>query len=281
MSSTLRRARCAALVFALAFGALQSGAAGTGAATASVHVRGATTLQPMAQYMAEAYMSEHPAVTVAVSAGGTVRGYKSIMDGTADVALVSGAAPGDLRQEMDRRGIKLLTVTAAYNAIVPVVHPGNPIGSLSPDQLRNIFTGRIKNWKYLGGKNAHINVYIGPPSGGITEAWREAVIGDGDTYTPGGIVLATEDRIRRVAADPLAISFIAYGSVKSSIKPLKVNEVAVSVGTVLDGSYVLRTPLMLATTDRPSAAARDFVRYFATPRKRLRFAGIVTVETLD
>lgn len=257
-----------------------AGAAG-GDASQAVHVRGSTTLLPMAQRVAETYMAEHPGATVAVSAGGTAHGYKSVLDGTADVGLVSGPLPLELEREMTRRGIKLVSVTAAYNAIVPIVHASNPLNSLTTGQLKHIFTGRIVNWKDAGGKSAPIKVFVGPPSGGITEAWKEAILGDDGPYTAKGIVLATGERVRRVAADPLAISFVAFGGADPSVKVLRINDVAASTETVLDGRYPLRSPLMLITTDRPSAAARDFVHYFSIPNKRNRFAGIVTVESLD
>lgn len=280
MSSVFKHALAAAgLVGAVLSGGWHAACAAD--ATAAVHVRGARTLLPMAQYMAESYMSEHPGATIAVSGGGTVRGYKSVMDGTAEVGLVSGPVPDDLQKEIDRQRIKLTRVIAAYNAIVAIVHPANALDSLNPEQLRHIFTGRINNWKYVGGRNLPIHVYVGTPSDGITETWRETVIGANKTYTPKGLVLDTEARVKRIAADPLAITFIAFGNLNSSVKPLKVNDVAATTYTVLDGSYVLGAPLMLVTAEKPAALTKDFVQYFSTPRKRLRFAGIITVETVD
>lgn len=269
-------------VLLLAFAAHAADAAdGVNAASLSVHVRGSTTLLPMAQRVAEEYMARHPGTTIAVNAGGTFRGYKSVLDGTADVGLVSGPLPDDLEREPARRGIRLVSVTAAYSAIVPIVHPSNPLANLNTDQLKHIFTGRIANWKDVGGKDAPIKVFVGPPSGGITEAWKDAIIGEDDTYTAKGIALPTEERVRRVAADPLAISFAAFGGTDASVRLLRINGIAATTDTVLDGRYPLRSPLMLVTTDRPSAAARDFVDYFSMPRKRNSMTGIVTVESLD
>lgn len=250
-------------------------------AAPAVQVRGSTTLLPMAQRIAESYMAEHPGASIAVSAGGTARGYKAVLDGTADVGLVSGPMPPELEREMQRRGVKLASVTAAYNALVPIVHVSNPLGTLDTSQLKHIFNGRITNWKEVGGRNAPIKVYVGPPSGGITEAWKEAIIGDDGTYTAKGIVLATDERVRRVAADPLAISFVAFGGTNPSVKLLNINGITATTETVLDGRYPLRSPLTLVMREDVTAAARDFVTYFSRPRKRNRFAGIVTVESVD
>lgn len=253
----------------------------TDAAPRSVHVRGSTTLLPMAQRVAGEYMARRPDTTVAINGGGTFRGYKSVLDGTADVGLVSGPLPDELEREPARRGIRLVSVTAAYSAIVPIVHPSNPLVNLSTDQLKHIFSGRIANWKDVGGKDAPIKVFVGPPSGGITEAWKDAILGEDGTYTAKGIALPTEERVRRVAADPLAISFAAFGGTDASVKLLRINGITAGTDTVLDGRYPLRSPLMLVTTDRPSAAAREFVDYFSMPHKRNSMTGIVTVESLD
>ena len=280
MSRYLFRYLFRASALLLAFVAHTAGAADD-EVSGSVHVRGSTTLLPMAQRVAEEYMAKRPGATIAINAGGTFRGYKSVLDGTADVGLVSGPLPAELEHEPARRGVRLVSVTAAYSAIVPIVHPSNPLANLSTDQLKHIFSGRIANWKEVGGKDSPIKVFVGPPSGGITEAWKDAILGDEGTYTAKGIALPTDERVRRVAADPLAISFAAFGGTDASVKLLRINGVTAGTDTVLDGRYPLRSPLMLVTTDRASAATRAFVDYFSTPRKRNSMAGIVTVESLD
>lgn len=256
-----------------------AGAAGSGLGT--VHVRGSTTFLSAAQRVGESYMEDQPGTTVAISGGGTVRGYKSIMDGTADIALVSGPAPLDLHREILRRGIKLVSKTVAYNAIVAVVHPSNPIDNLSAVQLKGIFTGRINNWKSVGGSNAPITVLIGPPTGGITEAWKDAVIGDEGTYTPKAAVMSAAARAKRISAEPLAIGFLVLNEINRNVKPLKFNQVAASTDTVHDGKYPLRTALTLVTSDKPSAAATAFINYFTDHQKQLEFAGIITSESTD
>ncbi len=234
-----------------------------------VQLRGSTTLLPIAQQVGENYMREHPGASIVISGGGTARGYKALLDGTADIAMASSTVPEEIATEIARRNIKFVSVTVGYDALVTVVHPTNPVNNLRLDQVKNIFTGRIKNWKEVGGKNAPIQVLVGPPSGGVTETWKQIVLGSDDTYTPAGIVLSSKERVEKIIANPNAITFLTYGTIKTSLKLLSLDGVHVTAETILDGRYHLRVPLMLATTDKPSASATNFIEYFSTPQKNL------------
>jgi phosphate transport system substrate-binding protein len=259
---------------------LMGGAASANGAVKSVHIRGSTTLLPLMQRMGEAYMNEHPDVSVVISGGGTARGYKAILDGTADIAMASGVVSDEIADENNRRGIKLHSTTLSYGVIVAVVHPSNAIGNLSMKQLRNIFTGRINNWKEVGGKNVPIKVYVGPPTGGITDTWKKLILGNEDTYTPSGIVMDNADRIEQIAKEPLAITFLTIGTENNPhLKILKVDGVSPDADMVRSGRYPLRAPLMMVTTETPSAVAKEFIQYFSEPKKMLPFDGVVNVRS--
>ncbi len=245
----------------------------TGGERKAVHVRGSAVFMPIAQHIAETYMNERPDRVVALSGGGSMRGYKSIIDGTADIALVSHAVLPELKKEIARRGLTLVSATAGYTAIVPVVHPSNPLASLSMKQLKYIFSGRIANWKDIGGKTAPVNVYVELAKDGIAETWNDAVLGDGGTLTPKAAVISAERRIQLVAADPAAISYLPLSEINASVKALRIDGIAVTPETVLDGRHPVRSPLMLVRTDKASAATEEFIRYFIAPRKDFHFAG--------
>jgi phosphate transport system substrate-binding protein len=233
------------------------------AAAGSVHLRGSTTLLPIAQTLAEAYMHEHPDVRIVISAGGTERGYKAIVDGTADIAMVSGSAREDIVSECALKNIKLNTTLLGYTTILTVVHPANPIKNLSLKQVKDIFTGRVSNWNELGGIDAPINVYVGPPNGGINDTWKKLILGEDDTYTPKGIVKNNAERILLTASDTNAITFITLDENNSKLKIVTINNVAANANTVADSSYPLRAPMMLVTTNTASLAANKFIHYFS------------------
>ena len=242
----------------------------------SVHIRGSTTLTPLMQKIAEAYMAEHADARIVISSGGTERGYKSVVDGTADIAMASGEIPDSIASECARKNITLKKNLVGYATIIVVAHPSNPVSNLNVKQLKDIFTGRITRWNSVGGKDAPINLYVGPPTGGINETWKSVILGDTDTYTPAGIVLGNAERLRAIEAQPNGITFLTLDdSNYSRLKILSVNNIAPDKASVNDGRYALRAPLMLVTSTKPSRATRDFIQYFIAPERASFFSQIV------
>lgn len=267
--------------FFLACGLLGWTVAFAQVAEQAVHLRGTPALLPMAQTLAESYMREHPKANIVVSGGGTYRGYKSVLDGTADVAMVSSDPQDDVRQLLGPKSPTLRTITIGYTAALPVVHSKSPLQTLSVGQLRDIFSGRVTDWKAVGGAAAPVRVYVGLPTEGLTETWKQQVMGGDVHFTPQGQVMDVAARLRAVAADPSAITFVSHGDLRAGIKALAVNGVAATVESVQDSSYLLGVPLKLVTRDPPTAATQAFVQYFAVPNKRHRFDGVITAETRE
>ncbi len=230
--------------------------------TRSVHIRGSTSFGAIVQSLAEQYMRSHPATTVVVSGGGSSRGYLTLLDNTADLAMVSGAPSEETTDEIARSGMKLVEVPFRRVAMAPAVHFSNPVNDLSAIQLREIFTGRISNWSAVGGKNAPINVYIGPPGDGITNTWHEKVLGDAETFTPRARNAELELRIAGVGADPLGITYLATESLKdSALKVLSVDKVKAGADSVLGGRYTLTAPLMFVSRIKPAPEAQKFLQF--------------------
>lgn len=232
--------------------------------TGSLHLRGSTTLLPLAQRVAEAYMEKHPKIIVNVSGGGTQRGYKSLLDGTADLALVSSDPSEEIQQSLARRKQKTRAVNIAYSALVVAVHPHNPINSITLPQLQEVFSGRLNNWKNLGGEDAPIHVLIGPPSGGITEVWKSRVLGDNNTYTPLAAVMSAQERHFNLSTDTNAITYLPLNESGDGIKSLAVNRVSPSKENIHNGKYPLRTALSLVSLVPATPLIQDFSRFMQT-----------------
>ncbi len=228
----------------------------------TVHIRGSTTFEAIVRSLAEQYMRSHPSSTVVVSGGGTSRGFLALLDSTADVAMVSGAPSEDTLDEIARRGMKLVNVPFRRVAMAPAVHFSNPVNDLSAIELREIFTGRINNWKALGGKDATIHVYIGPPGDGITNTWSEKVLGDLDTFTPRAVNAELDQRIVRVGGDPFGITYLATESLKNqALKVLSVDKVMAGADSVRSGRYTLLAPLMFVTREKPASEVQKFLQF--------------------
>lgn len=261
MLSSHARVVAAALCFAALIPAMGAGAA-TNDIHRTVHIRGSTTFESIVQLLAEQYMRHNPSTSVVVSGGGTSRGYLTLLDNTTDVAMVSGAPSEETADEIARSGLKLVNVPFRRVAMAAAVHYSNPVNDLSAIQLREIFAGRITNWNAVGGKNAAINVYIGPPGDGITNTWHEKVLGDADTFTPRGRNAELEQRIAGVGADPFGITYLATESLKDgALKVLSVDKVTAGADGVLSGRYTLTAPLMFVTREKPSPEVQKFLHF--------------------
>jgi phosphate transport system substrate-binding protein len=195
--------------------------------------------------------------------------------------MVSSSVQENVSNLLTKDSPKLVKTIVGYAAIVPVVHPSNPLQNISLEQLRDVFSGQLTNWKQLGGKDAAIVTLIGPPTDGFTASWRERVLGEFHSFNPKGVVTDTDERIRRVARDSHAITFVSFGDLIAQVKPLSVASQTPSADKVRDGSYPLSAPLMLVSTPSTAPETQAFLNYFSTPNKRLRLQGIVTAETLD
>lgn len=236
--------------------------------SSAIHVRGSTTLQPVAQKIAEDYMASHRNKLVVISGGGTGRGYKAVIDGTADIAMASSYIPSDLESRRELQAVQLQSTLVGYATLLAAVNPGNPVSDLSLRQLKDIFTGRIDNWKKVGGRNAPIHVYVGPPTGGINDTWKSLILDEEDSYTPSGKVLSNMERPAAIAADPNAITFLTRdNSDLSHVKIISIDHTEANAGDVRQGTYVLRAPLLLVTRTKPGKNIDDFVHYFVSQVK--------------
>lgn len=228
----------------------------------TVHIRGSTAFEAIVQSLAEQFMQSNPATAVVVSSGGTSRGYLALLDKTADVAMVSGTPSEEALDEIARSGVKLVNVPFRRVAMAPAVHFSNPVNDLSIIQLREIFTGRIGNWKAVGGKDATINVYIGPPGDGITNTWNDKVLGDSDTFTPRARNADLQQRVASVGRDPFGITYLATESLKNKeLKVLSVDKVMAGADSVLSGRYTLLAPLMFATREKQAPEVQKFLQF--------------------
>lgn len=236
-------------------------------AAGAVRVVGSTTFLSFVQHVAEDYMAQHPKATVVVNAGGSSRGYKAVLDGTADVAVVSGRLPEELQREFSRRKIVLNQKTVGYRALVAAVHPSNPVRNLSHAELSAVFSGQISSWKTLGvPQGKPIQLLIGPPGGGLTDIWKSEALIDGATFSAKAQVRSAAQRAAMVAKNPDAITYLAMNDDTPGLAYLSINGVPPTARQVADGAYLLRSQLTLISRGGSGHDVEDFLRHFEEPQ---------------
>lgn len=254
-----------ALTFALACVGASSVWAGP------LKIDGSTTVLPIAQKVAEAYMKEHPDVTISVSGGGSGNGIKALIDNTTDIADSSRFIKDDEVKLAIDKGAYPVPFAIAYDCIVPVVHPSNPVSDITLEQLKAIYMGKLNNWKELGGPNAEIVVISRDTSSGTYEVWEEKVMKKERVF-PGALLQASNGAIvQAVSKNKNAIGYVGIGYIDKSSKALTVNSIPGNEETALNGTFPISRPLFMFTRGWPKPEVLKLINYVLNPQKGQKF----------
>jgi phosphate transport system substrate-binding protein len=217
---------------------------------------GSTTVQPLAQELADAFHAMYPKVTVTVNGGGSAVGIKSAEDGTVDI----GAASRDLTPE---EAATLVETTIARDGIAIVVNPAQTkVNNLTKAQVTDIFSGKITNWKDVGGDDKPIVVVSREEGSGTRTAFQELIIGNNTLITASAILQSSNGAVRStVASNPDAISYLSFGYIDSSVKALSLEGVPATVENARNGTYPAVRPLLFLTKTQPTGLVKLFIDY--------------------
>ena len=264
----------AALAATLALGAWGAKPALAGTVT----VKGSDTMVVLGQRWAEEYMKSHPSATIQVTGGGSGTGISALINGTTDVCEASRAMKdAEKKQLADKAGAPPVEITVAKDGLSVYVNDSNPINELTMDQLKQIFTGKVENWKQLGGPDARIIPYSRENSSGTYVFFKEHVLQNAD-YTPRAQAMpGTAAVVNAVVKEKFGIGYGGAAYAKG-IKVLKVKKDAGSAAiapedkTIKDGTYPLSRPLFFYVRAKPSAEIKSFTDWVLAPAGQ----GIVT-----
>ncbi len=222
----------------------------------TVSTDGSTSMEKVIGALSESYMAANKDVTVNYNPTGSGAGITAVQEGTCDIGLSSRA----LKDEEKAAGLK--ETVLAYDGIAIIVHPDNPVSDLSIEQIAQLYTGEITNWKDVGGSDAEV-VLIGREAASGTRDGFESITGTKDKCQYRQELTSTGDVITAVSQNPDAIGYASLAAIKDSVKALSVDGVTPSETTVKDGSYQVQRPFVLVTVEGKalSAAAQSFFDY--------------------
>lgn len=225
----------------------------------SVSTDGSTSMQKVINTLGEAFMNENKNITFTYNPTGSGSGIKAVQEGRCDIGLSSRA----LKAEEKEAGLK--ETVLAYDGIAIIVNPENPVSDLTIEQIADIYTGKITNWKDLGGNDAEI-VLIGREAGSGTRDGFETITGTTDACQYRQELTSTGDVITTVAQNPDAIGYASLVSIKDTVKALSVGGVVPTEDTVKDGSYAIQRPFVLVTVEGKalSDSAQKFFDYITS-----------------
>lgn len=232
-----------------------------------VVINGSTTVLPIMQKVAEAYMGMHKDVTLSVSGGGSGNGIKAIIDGTTSIAMASRQMKDKEVALAKEKGVSPKEIVIAMDALLPVVHPSNPVKDLTLEQLKDIYMGKATNWKEVGGADAPVVVISRDTSSGTYETWEEKVMHKEKVF-PGALLQASNGAVvQAVSKNKNAIGYIGIGYLDASTKALPVGGTMGSAKTALDGSYSIARNLYLYVNGEPAGEVAKIIKYVLDPNQ--------------
>lgn len=220
---------------------------------------GSTTVGPIAKAFAEYYMSLHKDVNVVVSESGSGNGAKGIINGTCDIGNMSRFMKEKEFKAAAEAGVMPVAHIVAMDGLPILVHPSNPIKGLTVEQVRDIYMGKITNWKDLGGPDKEIVVISRDTNSGTYETFHNLVMthkvnGEKvkEKIMSGAEYVGSNGAARqRVQSTPAAIGYAGLGFVDKTVKALTINGVDPNARTVASGKYAIARPLFMFTNGYP------------------------------
>lgn len=224
---------------------------------------GSSTIAPLALEIGKRFEQQNPGVRVDVQTGGSSRGVNDARTGLADIGIVSRALH---ESEAD-----LTAYTIAMDGVCMILHRDNNIDALSDDQIRDIYTGKIRNWRELGGADLPITV-VNKAEGRSTLELFLAYFGLKNSQIKASVVIGDNQQgIKTVVGNPGAIGYVSIGTAEfeeqngSPIKRLPMNGIEASTAQVRAGRFPLSRPLNLVTKGAPGELALRFIRFTQSP----------------
>lgn len=240
-------------------------AVATGAAQTVITVKGSDTMVILAQRWAERYMTAHPDVAVQVTGGGSGTGISALINGTTDICNSSRPMKKSERDKLKQRyGSLGVEIRCAQDGLSVYANSANPVAELSLPQVREIFTGRITNWKQVGGPDQRIILYSRENNSGTYVYFKDNVL-EGEDFAPTAQNLpGTASVVNAVAKDAWGIGYggAAYGR---GIRELKLRTTADDPAypptkeTIRNGTYPIARYLYMYLRNRPAGAIKQYV----------------------
>lgn len=239
----------------------------------SIQVKGSDTMVNLAQAWAEKYMEKNPGDFVAVTGGGSGTGLSSLISGTCDIAMSSRSIKEKEIALARQKGISPNEIKAALDGLAVVVSPDNPVSKLTIDQLAAIFTGKITNWKELGGSDEKIVLLSREVNSGTHVYFKEHVLRKNDPnnkeeFAPSALMLSSSQAIAdEVAGNPAAIGYYGMGYISKKQKPLSIANdekseyEAPTIENVINGRYPISRPLFLYANGIPEGLVKKFIDF--------------------
>ncbi|MFZ5596022.1 MAG: phosphate ABC transporter substrate-binding protein [Bacillota bacterium] len=224
----------------------------------AIRIAGSTSMIPVSQKLARAYERIHPGVIIHIEGGDSSLGVRGVAEGVVDIGSVSRPLTAEESQN-------LTSYTITEDSICIIVNRENPVGEMTIDGIKEVFSGKITNWKEVGGPDRPITI-INREQGSGTCSTFEDIVMKGEPVKKGALITtSTGAMLSSVAGDPWAVGYVSSNYSREGVK-------TVSIHTGADRVFVLKRPLMYVVSRDTSGIARDYLN-FCTGEEGKRILG--------
>lgn len=220
---------------------------------------GSSTVAPLAAEIGKRFESEHSGVRIDVQSGGSSRGISDARQGVADIGMVSRAL------KPEEKDLKAFSI--ARDGVTVILHKDNPVTSLKDKQVVDIYTGKVTNWKQVGGKDGVITVVNKAEGRSTLELFTQYFKLKNTDIKAQVVIGDNQQGIKTVAGNPNAVGYVSIGSAENSvangesIKLLPVADVAATTANVQNSTFPIARPLNLVTKTEPQGLAKEFINF--------------------
>lgn len=226
---------------------------GCGRGKTSITLAGSTAFQPFAEKLAEQFMAKNPNVNVTVQGGGSAVGIQSASSGAAQIGMADLVT-------LPEEAKGLTSTVVAKDGIAIVINPKNKVNNLTTDQARDIFNGKIVNWKEVGGDDVPITVVSREAGSGTRTSFEQILTNI--NLKKDALIQDSNGTIREtVANDANSVGYLSHGLINEKIKAIKIDDVECTSEMIIAGQYKLVRPIFLLVKGEMVGEVKNFIDY--------------------
>jgi len=236
-----------------------------------LQIKGSDTMVNLAQVWAEKYMSLNNKESISVTGGGSGTGISSLINGTCAIAMSSREIKEKEIALAKQKGVNPFEIKVALDGLAVVVNPKNPVSKLTVKQLADIFTGKVSNWKDLGGEDKKIVILSREVNSGTYVYFKEHILasaGANAEFSNSALLLSSSQAIaEEVAGNTSAIGYFGMGYISAAQKAVLIAKdnnseyIAPVLENVVTGKYPISRPLFLYANGNPDGLTKKFIDF--------------------
>lgn len=222
-----------------------------------IDIAGGTAHIPVMKDAARTIMTRYPNINITVAGGGSGVGVQKVAEGLVDI----GNAGRPVSSKELKKYPELRSFPFAVDGVAPIVNPANPVSNLTSAQIQDVFSGKIRNWKDLGGHDAEIHIYSRDEASGTRSVFWKKCLKKGAIIESANIVPSNGAMKVAVSHDRDALGYMSIGHLDTTVKAVNLNGVAPTQDNAINGSYPVVRKLFMNSKGAPAPLVKAFIDY--------------------